>query len=87
MLGGGPRWQGAQSLGVIAGTRPVGVGSLLGGFEGANDGTVAVEETRLENSVASTRFCSSHFGMVVSGRVAAAVCSFLRHARFEPPAD
>ena len=87
LLGGGPRWQGAQSLGVIAGTRPVGVGFLLGGFEGANDGTVAVEETRLENSVASTRFRSSHFGMVVSGRVAAAVCSFLRHARFEPPAD
>jgi pimeloyl-ACP methyl ester carboxylesterase len=87
LLGGGPCWHGRQSLGVIAGTRPFGVGTLLGGFDGENDGTVAVEETRLENTVASTRFYSSHFSMLVSGRIAAAVCSFFRHARFEPPDD
>jgi pimeloyl-ACP methyl ester carboxylesterase len=87
LLGGGPRWQGRQSLGVIAGTRPFGVGTLLGGFEGENDGTVALEETRLDNVAASTRFYSSHFGMVVSGKVAAAVCSFIANGRFEPAGD
>ncbi len=87
LLGGGPAWQGTQSLGVIAGTRPMGVGTLLGGFEGENDGTVALDETRLDNATASTRFHSSHFGMVVSGRVAAAVCSFIAHGRFAPPGD
>jgi pimeloyl-ACP methyl ester carboxylesterase len=82
LLGGRPRWQGRQSLGVIAGTRPVGVGRLLGGFDGPNDGTVAVSETRLENIAASTSFHSSHFGLVVSKQVAAAVCTFLKQGRF-----
>jgi len=82
LLGGRPRWHGRQSLGVIAGTRPVGVGLLLGGFDGPNDGTVAVSETRLEHATASLSFPSSHFGLLVSQPVAAAVCTFLRQGAF-----
>ena len=77
LLGGGPRWQGRQPLGVIAGTRPVGVGRLLGGFDGPSDGTVAVSETQLENVTASASFQSSHFGLLFSKQVAASVCTFL----------
>jgi len=87
LLGGRPRWSGQQSLGVIAGTRPVGVGRLLGGFDGPNDGTVAVSETRLENVTASLSFPSSHFGLLVSQPVAAAVCTFLKQGDFSVDAD
>jgi pimeloyl-ACP methyl ester carboxylesterase len=82
LLGGRSHWRGRQPLGVIAGTRPVGVGRLLGGFDGPNDGTVAVSETRLENVAASLSFPSSHFGLLVSQPVAAAVCTFLRQGAF-----
>lgn len=82
LLGGAPRWQGTQSLGVINGTRPVGVGRLLGGFDGPNDGTVAVSETRLENASATLSCHSSHFGLLVSKTVAASVCEFLRQGNF-----
>lgn len=82
LLGGRPPWRGQQSLGVITGTRPVGVGRLLGGFDGPNDGTVAVSETLLENAAASVSFHSSHFGLLVSKPVAAAVCAFLGQGAF-----
>jgi len=82
LLQGGARWAGGQSLGTIAGTRPVGVGWLLGGFEGPNDGTVALAETVLENVDATISFYSSHFGLVASRAVAAAVSRFLRQGRF-----
>lgn len=82
LLGGGPRWRGQQSLGIISGTRPVGVGRLLGGFDGPNDGTVAVSETLLENVAASVSFQSSHFGLLASNAVAASVCVFLGQGNF-----
>jgi pimeloyl-ACP methyl ester carboxylesterase len=82
LLGDGPRWRGTQSIGVISGTRPVGVGQLLGGFDGPNDGTVAVSETVLENVSASRSFPSSHFGLLVSNGVAASVCTFLGQGNF-----
>jgi pimeloyl-ACP methyl ester carboxylesterase len=82
LLGGGPRWNGQQALGTIAGTRPVGVGLLLGGLGEASDGTVALSETELAGRHAATRFHSSHFGLLFSRPVARAVCSFLRDARF-----
>ena len=82
LLGDRPRWRGRQSLGVIAGTRPVGVGRLLGGFDGPNDGTVAVSETRLENATAALSLPSSHFGLLASRDVAAAVCRYLGQGDF-----
>jgi pimeloyl-ACP methyl ester carboxylesterase len=82
LLGGGPRWQGPQSLGVINGTRPIGVGRLLGGFDGPNDGTVAVSETLLENASATLSLHGSHFGLLTSKAVAASVCAFLRQGKF-----
>jgi len=85
LLGGGPRWRGQQLLGTIAGTRPVGIGQLLGGFSGVSDGTVALSETRLAGAHAATTFPSTPFGLLFSRPVARAVCSFLRTGRFPAP--
>jgi pimeloyl-ACP methyl ester carboxylesterase len=85
LLGGGPRWRGWQALGTIAGTRPVGIGRLLGGFGEASDGTVALSETQLEGEHEATSFPCTHFGLLFSRPVARAVCSFLRTGRFPAP--
>ncbi|MGB5305930.1 MAG: alpha/beta fold hydrolase [Gammaproteobacteria bacterium] len=82
LLGDGPRWQGAQDLGVIAGTRPLGMGRMVGGLPGDSDGTVAVSETVLEGA-RDTLIChTTHMGLVYSRDVAAAVCHFLQSGRF-----
>jgi hypothetical protein len=40
------RWERPREVGMIAGRMPLGLGAVLGHFEGEHDGTVAVEETR-----------------------------------------
>ncbi len=87
LLGNGPRWQGTRPLGVIAGTRPVGIGRLLGGFGEVSDGTVALSETRLDGEHEEASFHSTHFGMLLSRPVARAVCGFLRTGRFPSPGE
>jgi pimeloyl-ACP methyl ester carboxylesterase len=77
LLGNGPRWQGQPPLGLIAGTRPVGIGRLLGGFDGANDGTVAVAETAIAGATSTMTVDTGHFGLLYSTAVAQAVCAFL----------
>jgi len=85
LLGGGPRWHGSQALGMIAGTRPVGIGRLLGGFDEPSDGTVALSETRLAGAHVATTFPCTHFGLLFSRPVARAVCGFLHAGRFPAP--
>jgi len=82
LLGDGPRWQGQPPLGLIAGTHPVGVGRLLGGFDGANDGTVALAETTVTGATSTMTVDEGHFGLLYSTAVAQAVCAFLREGRF-----
>ncbi len=77
-----PPWRGRRELGTIAGTRGVGVGRVIGGLEGPNDGTVAVAETRLEGVDDAIELPVSHMEMLFSGEVAEAVCRFLRDGRF-----
>lgn len=81
---GGDRWRGPQQVGVIAGTRAVGVGHLLGGLAGANDGTVTVAETHLPGGTDTLRVDTTHTGLVMSRRVAAAVDRFLATGHFTP---
>ena len=82
LLGDGPRWQGQPPLGVIAGTRPVGIGRLLGGFNGDNDGTVTLAETAIAGASSTMTVDKGHFGMLYSATVAQAVCTFLRQGTF-----
>jgi pimeloyl-ACP methyl ester carboxylesterase len=83
LLGDGPRWRGWQSLGVIAGQRPLGIGRLMGGLSGANDGVVNLEETRIEGVRDGIVVDATHMGLLVSSQVAAQVCAFLKHGRFD----
>jgi pimeloyl-ACP methyl ester carboxylesterase len=83
LLGGGPRWRGRQSLGVIAGRRSLGIGRLLGGLSGVNDGVVNLEETAIEGVQDGIVVASTHMGLLTSRRVARQVCAFLKHGRFD----
>ena len=82
---GGGAWHGRQQLGVIAGTRPVGVGQALGGLSGANDGTVTVAETRLQGCTDSLLADATHTGLLYSHGVAQAISHFLRSGHFTAP--
>ncbi|GAB2490501.1 alpha/beta hydrolase [Arenimonas alkanexedens] len=71
-----------REVGVIAGSRASGMGKLFGRFEGPNDGTVAVWETRLPGLTDHRVLPVSHTGMIFSTAVAALVASFLADGRF-----
>ena len=71
-----------RPLGVISGTRPMGLGRFFARFDEENDGTVAVSETRLPGLVDARSFPVSHMGMLLSARVAAHTAQFLRHGSF-----
>ena len=90
MLGtSAPRWQQCtahwarrEPLGVIAGTRPLGLGRMLGVLPGENDGVVQVEETTVLGMAERVLLRQGHSMLPVSGRVAALVERFLRAGRF-----
>jgi hypothetical protein len=82
LLGDGPGWDGNGALGTVSGTRPHGIGVLLGGLPGEHDGTVTVEETRLAGATDSICIRTTHTGMVFSSAVADAVSTFLVHGAF-----
>lgn len=79
------RWTRAEPLGVIAGTMPLSLGRVIGRLPAPNDGVVCVEETAVEGMTERLLVPVGHSAMLVSARVAAAVASFLRHARFGTP--
>lgn len=79
---GGAGWHGKQQLGTIAGTRPVGVGRVLGGLSGPNDGTVTVAETELAGCRDALLLPNTHMGLLLSRKVAAGVNDFLRSGHF-----
>ena len=82
LLDGAPRWRGERDLGVIAGTRGPGLGTLMGGIARPNDGTVAVAETRLAGAADFLALPVSHARLLFSSRVADASCRFLGQGRF-----
>lgn len=72
-----------RSMGVVAGTRGLGLTRLLLGglLESPNDGVVTVTETRLPG--AEHRWLKvSHMGLIFSRRVEAMTVAFLREGRF-----
>jgi pimeloyl-ACP methyl ester carboxylesterase len=83
LLGGGPRWGGWQSLGVIAGTRSLGIGRLIGGLGAVNDGVVNLGETTIDGAQDSLVVATTHMGLLISRQVASQVCAFLKHGRFD----
>lgn len=71
-----------REIGVIAGTMALGLGRLLVNFEGANDGTVAVSETRLDGARDHLRMPVSHSGLVLSKDAADQTAEFLKRGEF-----
>jgi len=76
------RWTRAERLGVIAGTRPFGLGRLLGSLAGSNDGVVTLEETAVEGMAERVVMPVGHSAMLVSARVAAQIAFFLSDGKF-----
>lgn len=83
LQGGLERWDGAAEVGLVAGDVARGVGRLFARFEGASDGTVGLDETRLPGLADHCIVHSSHTGLVFSRAAAAQAAHFLRHGRFE----
>ena len=77
-----PDWQGQREVGVIAGSRGVGLGRLLQRMDEPNDGTVAVSETRLPGISDHLVMDVSHTGLVLSRAVAVQTDFFLTRGRF-----
>lgn len=77
-------WPGHAQIGAIAGSSPRGMGRVLGGFPGLNDGTVGVEETHWPGLTDHTVVPASHSGLLLSRDAARQSAHFLRFGRFLP---
>ncbi|MCL4720822.1 MAG: alpha/beta hydrolase [Gammaproteobacteria bacterium] len=75
-------YRGNREVGVIAGTTSVGAGMFLGVLPEPNDGTIAVEETRLPGIRDHLTYPVTHTGLLVSPEVASQTAFFLRHGMF-----
>jgi pimeloyl-ACP methyl ester carboxylesterase len=75
------RWERDEPLGVIAGTRPLGLGRVLGPLPGENDGVVCVAETAIDGMSDRALVHEAHSMLAVSGRVSALIEHFLRSGR------
>jgi len=82
LLEGLPDWQGRAEVGLVAGTVPHGLGSLLGACDAESDGTVALAETRLPGLADHCQVRCSHSGLVFALDAARQTAQFLRHGRF-----
>jgi pimeloyl-ACP methyl ester carboxylesterase len=71
-----------REVGVVAGSRSLGFGRLLGGLPRPNDGVVAVDETRVPGARDHAVLKVSHSGMLVSAAVARQACAFLKDGHF-----
>jgi hypothetical protein len=72
-----------RDTGMIAGTRAIGLGSLVGGAGKPGDGTVAVAETRTPGLKDHLLLPVNHTGMLYSSEVARQVACFLQTGSFD----
>jgi pimeloyl-ACP methyl ester carboxylesterase len=73
-----------RRIGMIAGARSLGLGKLFCSFDGLNDGTVAVWETRMPGLAGHVVIQASHSGLVFSEQAAALAANFLETGHFQP---
>jgi pimeloyl-ACP methyl ester carboxylesterase len=76
------RWEQPRDLGIIAGSTSAGLGRVVSDLPEPNDGTVAVEETRIEGMTDHLVLPVTHTGMLASAPVAEYVVRFLDTGRF-----
>ena len=75
----------AVDIGVIAGTRSVGLGRVVPDLPLPNDGLVVVEETRLVGAADFITLPVAHSEMLASRLCAEQIAAFLESGRFIPP--
>ncbi len=73
-----------RSVAMIAGSSSRGLGRFFGRLEGANDGTVAVWETRLPGIAEHIVVPASHSGLAFSPLVATLTANYLETGHFQP---
>lgn len=83
LLRGLSPWEGRAEVGVIAGTSPRGLGRWMATLEGSSDGTVLVEETRLQGICDHHELPLGHTELALSPRIVAPVARFLHQGRFQ----
>jgi len=72
-------------VGVIAGSRPIGLGRLFGPLPEPNDGTVPVAETRFAAARDSITLKLSHTEMLISNRLIEQALGFFATGSFAHP--
>lgn len=77
------RWTGEREVGVIAGRVPLGLGAMIGQFEGDNDGCVTVAETFLPGIADHCAIETNHTGLLFSQDAARQVTQFLHQGVFD----
>lgn len=82
LLGNLPPWPPARELGSIAGDLRFGLGLIIPGIPTPSDGTVAVEETKLDGMTDHVIVNASHFGLLFSRRAEQYVERFLETGSF-----
>lgn len=80
--GGCVPWDRHHDLGIIAGTRSLGIGRFMQKMPAANDGTVAVDETLLPGATAHLTLPVTHTQLLFDRNVAKQTAHFLRHGSF-----
>ncbi len=82
LLGDVPSWSGGRDLGMIAGSRSIGVGNLLGRSAEINDGAVFLHETQIAELSDHIILPVTHSGMLISAKVAQQVIHFIKNGYF-----
>jgi pimeloyl-ACP methyl ester carboxylesterase len=72
-----------REVAMIAGAKSIGMGKFFGHFDGLNDGTVAVWETRLPGLQEHLVLPVSHSAMIFSDHVAELTANFLEYGFFQ----
>lgn len=72
-----------RDIAVIAGAKSLGLGKYFGRFDGLNDGTVAVWETRLPGLQEHLVLPVSHSAMIFSRQIAELTANFLESGFFQ----
>lgn len=81
------QWPDGVEVGMIAGTRPRGLGGLVARFQEPHDGTVAVRETCADGLAGHVLLPASHTGLMFDARAVAQTARFLRQGRFGDAED
>lgn len=78
------RWDGRRDIGIVAGSANMGLGRFFASELSANgDGTVLIEETKLDGAADQIVLPVSHTTMVFSPLVTRQIVKFLREGKFD----